>query len=354
MDGMASGSSGAHENSDPFVVSGSMGPPLTKRMRADSVNGATAQGASLQSALSMTANSVSHPIAEGRNAVAGPSTSLTMDVDLPEDPSSMPLTPLVPFTRFASKPHDPSSNPDPQRQRALLLSLFDVPSSSNSDDPEDPSTLLTSPTEPFDSNLVIDKDGHTALHWACSLSRPNLVRFLLERGADPHRGNYSGETPLIRLVLATNTFESHSLLSLLALPEISGTLRTLDTSRKSVLHHIALVAGVRGRAAAARYYMESVLEWIAINEGVGRAPTGGQGFRTIVDIMDMHGDTALNIAARVGNRSLVRLLLDVGADKTLANNVGLRPGDFGIEEKVGGFALPEFFRIDMLTDLTEP
>ena len=58
-------------------------------------------------------------------------------------------------------------------------------------------------------------------------------------------------------------------------------------------------------------------------------------FRSIVDIQDEHGDTALNIAARVGNRSLVRVLLDAGANKLLANKLGLRPGDFGVEPEVG-------------------
>ena len=93
---------------------------------------------------------------------------------------------------------------------------------------------------------------------------------------------------------------------------------------------------MKGRAAAARYYLEAVLEWIARNEGLGGGTTGsGKGFRTIVDIVDCNGDTALNIAARVGNRSLVGLFLSVQADKTIPNKMGLRAGDYGCEEEVG-------------------
>ena len=54
-----------------------------------------------------------------------------------------------------------------------------------------------------------------------------------------------------------------------------------------------------------------------------------------MDVQDVHGDTALNIAARVGNRGLVKLLLDAGADKARANKLGLKPQDFGVEVEVG-------------------
>jgi len=104
---------------------------------------------------------------------------------------------------------------------------------------------------------------------------------------------------------------------------------------------------MKGRAAAARYYLEAVLEWIARNEGLGGGTTGaGKGFRTIVDIVDCNGDTALNIAARVGNRSLVGLFLSVQADKTIPNKMGLRAGDYGCEEEVSAFAERDRFRSD--------
>jgi hypothetical protein len=259
--------------------------------------------------------------------------------------ASFPLnSSLLPFTRLATKPSQPAHNPDASRDRALLLGFFDHTSSSDptgEDDPEDPTVLLPDPSDTFDPNMVIDSHGHTALHWACSLSRPNLVSFLLDRGADPHRGNYAGETALIRSVLATNNHESLSFGSVLSTHhnELSSTLRTLDTSHRSILHHIALVAGLKGRAPSARYYLETVLEWIAKNEGLGEG-TLEKGFRTIVDIVDCNGDTALNIAARVGNRSLVGLLLSVQADKAIPNKMGLRAGDYGCEEEVSLTRLP--------------
>ena len=101
--------------------------------------------------------------------------------------------------------------------------------------------------------------------------------------------------------------------------------------RSSVIHHIVSLAGVKGRAVAARYYLDQIFIWIAQHQGGD--------FRSIVGLQDEHGDTALNIAARVGNRSLVRTLLDVGANRILPNKLGLRPGDFGVETEVSNFAV---------------
>lgn len=50
----------------------------------------------------------------------------------------------------------------------------------------------------------------------------------------------------------------------------------------------------------------------------------------IVNAQDKSGDTALNIAARIGNRSIISQLLEVGADAGIPNRAGLRPVDFGI------------------------
>ncbi|GBE86449.1 Start control protein [Sparassis crispa] len=179
----------------------------------------------------------------------------------------------------------------------------------------------------MDVDLVLDDQGHTALHLAASLARHGIVDALLSSGADMHRGNYNGETPLIRACLATHNFDQQTFHVLVG--ALHASIRTIDTSRKSVLHHVVASAGVKGRAIAARYYLDHIFLWIAQHQGGD--------FRSLVDLQDEHGDTALNIAARVGNRSLVRTLLDVGANRILPNKLGLRPGDFGVEtEELGG------------------
>ncbi|KAI0084457.1 transcription factor [Irpex rosettiformis] len=211
---------------------------------------------------------------------------------------------------------------------------------------DDPAFVLNSlreippdnPSLSSDIDLVLDDQGHTALHLAASLARHQTVHALLTAGSDIHRGNYNGETPLVRATLATANHDTQTFHTLVA--ALHASIRTLDTSKKSVVHHIVASAGVKGRALAARYYLEQIFFWIAQHQGGD--------FKSLVDIQDEHGDTALNVAARVGNRSLVRTLMDVGANRILANKLGLRPGDFGVEtEELGGAPRAE----DLLSSL---
>ncbi|KAI9063892.1 transcription factor [Trametes sanguinea] len=244
--------------------------------------------------------------------------------------------------RFASKPSisrtlDPNAPARDPRRAAVVQSIY------SRDDPKPVLDMIReippdNPALASDIDLVLDEQGHTALHLAASTARHSVVAALIEAGADIHRGNYNGETPLMRACLATPCFDTQTFHTLVA--ALHPSIRTLDTARRSVFHHIAASAGVKGRATAARYYLDQINLWIVNNEQAD--------FKSIVDIQDEHGDTALNIAARVGNRGLVRALLDAGANRLLANKLGLRPGDFGVEtEELGGSARSE----DILSSL---
>jgi len=238
----------------------------------------------------------------------------------------------VRITRFSSKPLLPRLGQTPShykdsRRAAVVASVCqrDEPAAildllrEIASDPSNPDTAGG-----FDVDTILDDQGHTALHLAASLARLETVTTLVANGADVHRGNFLGETPLIRACIATNTADHQCFPQLIR--ALHPAIRTLDTSRKSVLHHIVSLAGVKGRAVTARYYLDEIFIFIAREEAGD--------FRSIVDLQDEHGDTALNIAARVGNRSLVRTLLDVGANRILPNKLGLRPGDFGVETEV--------------------
>ncbi|KAI0270965.1 transcription factor [Russula aff. rugulosa BPL654] len=236
-----------------------------------------------------------------------------------------------PKTRFASRPDiprnmDPTAPLKDHRRAAIITAVL------QRDDPNVVLDLIRDiPPENGAPGLyvdcVLDELGHTALHISASLGRLKVVEALIANGADIHRGNYNGETPLIRACLLSNNFDQQSFGELVSL--LHSSIRTLDTARKSVLHHVVALAGVRNRAIIAFYYLDQIFLWIAQHQDGD--------FRPVVDLQDEHGDTALNIAARVGNRGLVRSFLDVGANRILPNKLGLRPGDFGVEnEELGG------------------
>lgn len=204
-----------------------------------------------------------------------------------------------------------------ERYRAILMSVF-----LNSDQHKVPD-LLTNPMPPADLeiDLIIDDQGHSSLHWAAALARINILQLLLNLGADPRRVNFSGESALIRAVLVTNNFDNDCFYNLLTL--LHTAIDITDKKGRSVIHHIALTAGIKGRFQASRYYLDHLLDFMT---------KSGMDIGMIIDLQDKNGDTALNIAARIGNRQLVEQLLRCGANSDIPNRAGLRPVDFGVED----------------------
>ncbi|KAH3680759.1 hypothetical protein WICMUC_000110 [Wickerhamomyces mucosus] len=178
--------------------------------------------------------------------------------------------------------------------------------------------------------VPIDDLGHTALHWASALARIQLVKELIARRAIRIRGNNQGESPLIKAVSVTNNYDQSSFYELLNL--LYPCITLLDSQNRSILHHIALTAGIKKRSSASRYYLETLLEWIIkIGTNLPVNPISlGKFMKEIVNIQDKNGDTALNIAARIGNKSIVQQLLDIGGNPSVPNKANLRPIDFGV------------------------
>ncbi len=244
-------------------------------------------------------------------------------------------------------------SPDIETKRSMLMGLFMDSSASDTSKHDNLQTFT-----PHELDMPIDPQSHTALHWAATLARMPLLRALIAAGASPYRVNASGETALMRACLVTNSMDHGSFPDLLEV--LGSTIEARDHKGRTVLHHIAVTSAVKGRNAASRYYLESLLEWVVRQGSVpssqnpqpnGNLPSSSQSaapkmgiarFMTeIVNAQDSSGDTALNIAARIGNRSIISQLLEVGADPNIANRVGLRPLDFGIggdntEEQANG------------------
>ncbi|PNY26808.1 Start control protein cdc10 [Tolypocladium capitatum] len=249
----------------------------------------------------------------------------------PGDEGSGPLPPLA----F-------EISPDMDTKRSMLMGLF-MDSTATDASKHDMLRTFT----PVELDMPIDHSSHTALHWAATLARMPLLRALIAAGASSYRVNASGETALMRACLVTNSMDHGSFPDLLEV--LGATIEARDQKGRTVLHHIAVTSAVKGRNAASRYYLESLLEWVVRQGSVpssqnaqvnGNVPSGSQStipkmgiarfMCEIVNAQDSSGDTALNIAARIGNRSIISQLLEVGADPNIANRVGLRPLDFGI------------------------
>ena len=198
-----------------------------------------------------------------------------------------------------------------------------------------------------DLDIPMDNSGHTALHWAASLARLSILKYLIERGASIFRVNSGGETALMRAAMTTNNLDQNSFFDLLGL--LGPTIEMQDNKGRTVLHHIAISAGVKGRGAASRYYLNSILEFVVIQGSATNSqqssfvsdlevsqrqkPIGLARFMSeIVNAQDVVGDTALNIASRIDSKSIIQQLLEVGANPSIPNSGGLRPTNFGVGE----------------------
>jgi regulatory protein SWI6 len=247
---------------------------------------------------------------------------LNADLDRPYGP--IPLRPL---------PHEVS--PEADARRGMLMNLFLHP-----DGPSEEQCRPLRDMIPQEIDIPLDAQSHTALHWAATLARMPLLKVLIHAGSSPFRVNAGGETALMKVVTVTNSMEQNCFTEILDL--LGGTIDVVDDKGRTILHHIAFTSAIKGRSAASKYYLESLLEWVVRqgsapnsqalpNGNNGAARMGiGRFMSEIVNAQDNAGDTALNVAARVGMRSIVSQLIEVGADPNIANNVGLKPTDFGI------------------------
>ena len=235
----------------------------------------------------------------------------------------------------------PSSNSAVEKQQ-LLTSLFLDPA--HTDFTKHQAFLRLSGE---DLDIPIDGTAHTALHWAATLAHTSLVRALINKGASIFRLNGGGETALIRAALTTNNMDNSTFPELLEM--LGPTIEIRDGRGRTVLHHIAVSSAVKGRGAACRYYLECLLEFVVrqgsasnsqqnsfqnapeVNMQPAMKSIGLARFMSdIVNAPDMSGDTALNLAARVGNRSIIHQLIEIGANPTIPNRGGLKPIDFGV------------------------
>ncbi|KAI8060313.1 hypothetical protein BC940DRAFT_312286 [Gongronella butleri] len=213
----------------------------------------------------------------------------------------------------ASEQYDSSYESDEPYESQLLRHFI-------SGDPRVPSLLMHPPPD-LDFNVIIDDEGHTSLHWAAAMGHLKIVKLLLHHGADVSRVNYKGQTALIRAVLFTNNFERRCFPHMLEM--LRKTIFNIDKKDQTVFHHIASTAGWKGKVHASRYYMDCLMERI-------RA-TNKDDLVQILNVQDVYGDTALTIASRIGNKKLVRLLVEAGANPQLVNEEGKTSQDYILE-----------------------
>lgn len=287
-------------------------------------------------------------------------------------PASQDYTQSGSFSSDTALPPLPAPTTDEQTEKMnLILQLF---SEGDRTDYSNHPAILQLSGEEF--NMPLDASANSVLHWAATLAKVPLLKLLLQKGANIWRGNAAGQSPLISAVIVNNCWENSCFPELLEL--LSPLIEVRDIQGRTVLHHIAVSSGIKGRAPSSKYYLEALLEFLvrigtqpnsSANATAGSTAaavanmasqhTNGEtssqedaaGVPTlqnskgavslvrflshIVNARDKAGNTALNLVARIGNRSIIQQLLEIHADPGLANNKGVSAKDFGVGVEPG-------------------
>jgi len=287
-------------------------------------------------------------------------------------PASQDYTQSGGFSSDTALPPLPPPSTDEQTEKMnLILQLF---SEGDRTDYSNHPAILQLSGEEF--NMPLDASANSVLHWAATLAKVPLLKLLLQKGANIWRGNAAGQSPLISAVIVNNCWENSCFPELLEL--LSPLIEVRDIQGRTVLHHIAVSSGIKGRAPSSKYYLEALLEFLvrigtqpnssanatagstaaavanmasqqtngeaSSQESVAGVPTlqNSKGavslvrfLSHIVNARDKAGNTALNLVARIGNRSIIQQLLEIHADPGLANNKGVSAKDFGVGGELG-------------------
>ncbi|KZT62205.1 apses-domain-containing protein [Calocera cornea HHB12733] len=182
--------------------------------------------------------------------------------------------------------------------------------------------ILINPQPDFDPNVVIDDEGHTALHWACALGRVKVVKLLLTAGADPFKTNKDGQPPLMRGVMFANNYDMRKFSELFEM--LQRSVLHVDNFGRTIFHHVIDLALTKQKTHAARYYLETLIT---------RMEYFAQDLSDLLNLQDLEGDTPLTLAARARSKRLVKMLIDHGASPKIPNNDGKSAEDYILEDE---------------------
>jgi ankyrin repeat protein len=195
-----------------------------------------------------------------------------------------------------------------------------------------------------------DLAGATALYAAAESERPASVALLLAKGADPNLAGRSEVTPLAAAAFKGNERIVEELLACGADPKIA------DSTGKAAVTY----AAARGFAEIVRRLMDAgvdaslryghgvtALMWAAGHEdGVGAQAAEATATLLLtrgapIDAADDRGRTALMMAAELGYREMVDLLVKQGADRAIRDKGGKTAFDLATNEQVRGLLAGE-------------
>ncbi|KAH3676349.1 hypothetical protein WICPIJ_009129 [Wickerhamomyces pijperi] len=185
-----------------------------------------------------------------------------------------------------------------------------------SETPSLPPVLLNPPAN-YDFDTVFDEDGHTALHWATSMAKLELVEFLLRYGANPLKENKEGVNCVSRCVVFNNCYNAENgfqrCLELVCATRINGAgagncLINADSNGRTPLHYICSIVPInekgqilQERKTVSQYYLRAILQYL-------RSTNTENVVNIVVNHRDREGYTCFQLAQENRNYDLCDIL----------------------------------------------
>lgn len=177
-----------------------------------------------------------------------------------------------------------------------------------------------------------NKDGHKAIHFACKKSNSQMVHYLLKWGSNVSDLGLDGDSPLHTAAWSGNDQDPEALATAKLLIKNGADVNLSDKNGCTPMH----VAAHTGYSSLSKLLSDFGGDWNA-RDGSGRtilhhAVLGGyidlvklvleRRHVRLVNERSINGRTALHIAADRGDREVIELLMNEGADRNSRDNAG--------------------------------
>lgn len=180
------------------------------------------------------------------------------------------------------------------------------------------------------TDISLDSQGKTALHFASTLASVNLVKCLISLGLNsPVRGSKTGESPLISTIVVTNSMEKDNFYELLS-NWLYPCIELIDNNKWSFLHY--LMNQSNKKFESSKFYFIRIMKFV-LSEG--NEKIFYKLVKNIINLADEdNGNTSLHMAAENGNSWFIEMLIELGADLNAANKIGVKPIDYDIVKEI--------------------
>lgn len=173
-------------------------------------------------------------------------------------------------------------------------------------------SLLSSyiPPPSLDINFEVDDQGHSALHWATSMSNIPLIKLLLNLNVNILKCNKRGFNCISKLIFYNNSFKAgsfHEILSLLKMCLISA-----DDNNRLPLHYLVELSVNKSKDPnVINFYMDTIVKVLAEeNHSL---------LKMCINYQDNMGNTVLHLAALNLNINLCNRLVQLGSSMDIVN-----------------------------------